>query len=303
MIASHQEVSGVQVASYLMNFGDHYTTHTFMNLFLFSIENYLQTELIRARLRVKDIDENIKDVNRFDCTDIDRKNNESFRYVRLFYDDHEEDETKMTEEQFLLEKTTRKNENTYVMVNTRVDYQHRLKDLSTLCLYDFVSQFHKQVIDKSDQRELKNVNRSHGERLCTEGTKMNERHTFENTHPQSSSHILIKRNRPVVPVLLGPQIPRRDREDTHDRYCRALLTLFVPWRSINDLCILAESWSEALKARKHLISDDALRIIENIQLLHECKNDRDQHLLQIIAAADNDSKIDPLLIPDGYEKK
>jgi hypothetical protein len=55
MIASHQEVSAVQVASYLMNYGDHYTTHTFRNLFLISIENYLQTELIQARTREKDI--------------------------------------------------------------------------------------------------------------------------------------------------------------------------------------------------------------------------------------------------------
>lgn len=49
MIASHQEVSGVQVASYLMNYGDHYTTHSFRNLFLFSIESYIQTALIKAR--------------------------------------------------------------------------------------------------------------------------------------------------------------------------------------------------------------------------------------------------------------
>ncbi|CAF1608295.1 unnamed protein product, partial [Adineta ricciae] len=49
MIASHQEVSGVQVASYLMNYGDHYTTHTFQNLFLISIEHYLQIELNKER--------------------------------------------------------------------------------------------------------------------------------------------------------------------------------------------------------------------------------------------------------------
>jgi hypothetical protein len=57
MIASQQEVSGVQVASYLMNYDDHYTTHTFRNLFLISIENYLQAELSKARLQEKDIDE------------------------------------------------------------------------------------------------------------------------------------------------------------------------------------------------------------------------------------------------------
>ena len=57
MIASQQEVSGVQVASYLMNYGDHYTTHIFRNLFLISIESYLQAELTKARLKGKDIDE------------------------------------------------------------------------------------------------------------------------------------------------------------------------------------------------------------------------------------------------------
>ena len=56
-IASHQEVSGVQVASYLMNYGDHYTTHTFRNLFLISIENYLQAELIKIRLSEKNIND------------------------------------------------------------------------------------------------------------------------------------------------------------------------------------------------------------------------------------------------------
>ena len=57
MIASNQEISGVQVASYLMNYGDHYTTHSFRNLFLFSIESYLQTALIKARKTKKNIED------------------------------------------------------------------------------------------------------------------------------------------------------------------------------------------------------------------------------------------------------
>ena len=65
MIASQQEVSGTQVTSYLMNYGDHYTTHTFKNLFLFSIENYLQTELTRTRLNEKEIDQEEVDGKRF----------------------------------------------------------------------------------------------------------------------------------------------------------------------------------------------------------------------------------------------
>ncbi|CAF5198379.1 unnamed protein product, partial [Rotaria magnacalcarata] len=78
----------------------------------------------------------------------------------------------------------------------------------------------------------KNANGSEGEGLDTEGAKMNERYTFESAHPQASSHIVIRHTNPVVPVLVGPQIPRQEREETRERYSRALLTLFVPWRSV-----------------------------------------------------------------------
>jgi hypothetical protein len=48
-LASQQELSGVQVASYLMGWPDHYTTHEFANLFFVGIENYLQATLAASR--------------------------------------------------------------------------------------------------------------------------------------------------------------------------------------------------------------------------------------------------------------
>ncbi|CAF3216047.1 unnamed protein product [Rotaria sp. Silwood2] len=188
------------------------------------------------------------------------------------------------------------------MVNTRLDYQHRSKDHSAWCLYDFVSHFYKKNIDKSDRCLIKNANGSEGEQLYTEGTKINERHTFESAHPQSSSHIIIKHTKPVVPVLIGPQIPRQEREETRERYSRALLTLFVPWRSVHDLCVLNQTWTEPLEVQKPLISLTSLKIIQNIQLLHECKHDRDEHLSQVLMEAQSDSSIDPVLIPSYYEE-
>jgi hypothetical protein len=47
-LASQQELSGTQVATYLMDFGDHYTSHVFVNIFLIGIERYLQNELNQA---------------------------------------------------------------------------------------------------------------------------------------------------------------------------------------------------------------------------------------------------------------
>ena len=48
-LASQQELSGVQVASYLMNWNDHYTTHKFQGLYLIQTERYLQTQLNEKR--------------------------------------------------------------------------------------------------------------------------------------------------------------------------------------------------------------------------------------------------------------
>jgi len=50
-LASQQELSGVQVASYLMNWGDHYTTHKFQGLYLIQTERFLQTELNEIRTK------------------------------------------------------------------------------------------------------------------------------------------------------------------------------------------------------------------------------------------------------------
>ena len=52
-IASQQELSGVQVVSYLMNWNDHYTIHKVQDLFLIQTERYLQTQLNKIRARKK----------------------------------------------------------------------------------------------------------------------------------------------------------------------------------------------------------------------------------------------------------
>lgn len=88
--------------------------------------------------------------------------------------------------------------------------------------------------------------------------------------------------RPRVPVFIAPQIPRSTRCDTRDRYCRAILTLFRPWLTFNDLCNVSDTWNDALQHHEKDVSASSNRIIENIELMHECKNDRDEHLVQII---------------------
>jgi hypothetical protein len=52
-LASQQELSGVQVASYLMNWDDHYKTHKFQGLYLIQTERFLQTQLSEIRTKKK----------------------------------------------------------------------------------------------------------------------------------------------------------------------------------------------------------------------------------------------------------
>ncbi|CAF1175984.1 unnamed protein product [Rotaria sordida] len=134
------------------------------------------------------------------------------------------------------------------------------------------------------------------------GRPYNERFPFQQQHSQATTHLMMKYSQLHVPILYGPQIPRQDRDDTRERYCRALLTLFVPWRSVTNLCDTNQTWKDAFKYRQHLISVHSWKIIENIQVLHECKKDRDDNLLQVIAEAqvDNDA-INPVLLPAKHD--
>ncbi|CAF4942624.1 unnamed protein product, partial [Rotaria sp. Silwood2] len=77
------------------------------------------------------------------------------------------------------------------------------------------------------------------------GRPANERYPFQKQHPQATTHLLMKYSESHVPILYGPQIPRRDREDTRERYSRALLTLLVLWRTAPYICDINQTWEFA----------------------------------------------------------
>jgi hypothetical protein len=167
-----------------------------------------------------------------------------------------------------------------------------------MCLYDFVSTVYKKKMNAADLKYLSTNMASREKGGNQRGRPANERYPFQSQHPQAKTYVLMKYSESHVPILYGPQIPRQDRADTRERYCRALLTLFVPWRTITDLCDLNQTWEDAFQSRLDHISIHSSKIIENIQLLHECKKDRDEHLLQVITEAQtNDDGIDLVLLP------
>jgi hypothetical protein len=216
------------------------------------------------------------------------------------YDDDTIDNENNEEEHFQIQST--ENDKKYVLVNTRIDYQYRSDVLNNMCLYDFVSVLYKKKMNATDVKYLSKTAVPLEEEGTQKGRPANERYPFQKQHPQTTTHLLMKYSEYHVPILYGPQIPRRDRDDTRERYSRALLTLFLPWRTVTDLCDVNQTWEEGFKSRQNHISNHSWKIIENIQLLHECKKDRDEHLLQVIADAqtDNDA-IDPVLLPANQD--
>lgn len=199
-----------------------------------------------------------------------------------------------TEEEFILQPDETNTK--YVYVNSRIDYQYRSALLDNICLYDYIRFYRKKTIDAKDRKQLEaqtatmNIESKDPRR----GRPASERGVFQTGHPQASSHINVKRTRPVIPVLLGPPVPRRDREDTRQRYCRSILTLFFPWRTIQNLCSVDQTWEQAFESRQSLITSESWKIINNIQLLQECKKDRDEHLQQVIEAAQTSTLNDNL---------
>ncbi|CAF1518316.1 unnamed protein product, partial [Didymodactylos carnosus] len=93
----------------------------------------------------------------------------------------------------------------------------------------------------------------------------------------------------------------QDREDTKERYARAIL--FLSWRSVDDLCQADITWDQSLRLNASFFLPSSKTIIDNIQLLHECRKDRDEHLIQVIeqtkAADDN---IDSVYIPKNFAR-
>ncbi|CAF2631936.1 unnamed protein product [Rotaria sp. Silwood2] len=188
MLASQQELSGVQVASYLMNWDDHYTTHRFQGLFLIQTERFLQTQLNETRVQQK------SEIAAHDVIKSD------------IYDDETMGNDNNDEENFQIHSA--EHDKKYVLVNTRIDYQYRSDNLNRMCLYDFVSIFYKKKMNTTDLKYLSKTAGSMEEKITQKGRPPNERFLFPKQHPQVTTYLMMKYSEHHVPVLYGPQIPR-----------------------------------------------------------------------------------------------
>ncbi|KAJ7804472.1 hypothetical protein B0H14DRAFT_2383697, partial [Mycena olivaceomarginata] len=78
----------------------------------------------------------------------------------------------------------------------------------------------------------------------------------------------------------GPGIPRRDKSDVYPRYCQLMLIFFKPWRHAKDLRKEGQSWEDAFQSFALNCSASIRCKMDNMQILHECRDSRDNHFAE-----------------------
>lgn len=81
-------------------------------------------------------------------------------------------------------------------------------------------------------------------------------------------------------MTLAPEfyiLRARDMEELKQKHARLMLIFFKPWRHAHDLRDKGESWEDAYLTFRSHCSAFVLEAIDNIQILHECKDSRDAH--------------------------
>ncbi|KAJ7475563.1 hypothetical protein B0H11DRAFT_2427227, partial [Mycena galericulata] len=227
-LISQQELSGQQVASYLMDWEDHFTSHTYRNFYWTAFEGFINKELENYQLRGAELsDVSVWDfISRVDKVkkSADRRPHKSAAENGI----HDEYNT----------------------------YQFFDGEAAAEC---------EDIMDSSSPFDAESRTRP--------------RVALLQGHDQWKTHILRVRacNDFFVPVPIGPGIPRRDKKDLRARYCRLMLIFFKPWCHAADLRGHHTSWETAFEEFVRTCAPAVTEKMENMQILHECRDSRDDH--------------------------
>ncbi|KAJ6527579.1 hypothetical protein DFH09DRAFT_935634, partial [Mycena vulgaris] len=240
-LISKQELSAQQVVSYLMDFEDHFTSHMYVNLYWTSLEGLLDKEDPTCDYQCRG--DLLKNVNIWDF--VAQTEKERVRKKK----------SPLADEDFDMEEC---DDPKFEGLDPGVDEDSRGPA-------DFV-----EPDEPTWTRD--NILECSGKPL--------PRVEFWSDHLESDTHVVRVRTnrRRRVPVPIGPALPRRDHESSAPKHARLMLILFKPWRHVTDLRSAGQSWVEAY--HEFLRSDcpaEVLDCINNMQILHECKDSRDTH--------------------------
>ncbi|KAH9903513.1 hypothetical protein C8Q73DRAFT_619981, partial [Cubamyces lactineus] len=236
---SRMEISHQQVMSYLVGGGDHYASHRFRVLHYGGFDRLV---------------DRVDDPTRANAGAIDGEES----------GDGGDD----SDEILLL-----LGEGSIGAVSQQQDYIMRSEDgpFDGMSLYEYVGMAEK-ITKRSESTRM--ARRQQQDAVL--GRRAEARGAFLPEHAQYETHMLRKRASWVVPVVLSNRVPRKDRgAEEREAWARMMLVLFVPWRHPRDLKGESETWTRAYERREGEISKDCARIVDNMNVLEECRDARD----------------------------
>ena len=261
-----QELSAPQVASYVLGLEDHFTSHKFRHLYWTSFEAAFNRECPES--------DDLPELDDLNSSTSEQElaggvNSADRAYLGIAI--NEEGELVSCGDQI-------------------ADYMYRSTELEDVSLWDFIAQVEKvkkkkknHLEDLADDSPLSSDDEAditHTEDESVLGilgqTRLHLK--FLSDHPGYATHELKVRDPAdrFVPVPIGPSLPRKS-DPTN--YPRLMLCFFKPWHKAVDLKRGFDSWEHAFVNWKS--SDEYISEVEdlltNMQLLHECKDSRDNH--------------------------
>ena len=244
-MVSHQELSGQQVAFYLLDLEDHFSSHSFNPIYWTNYEHIVDkaiTTLIQQiyphdpeyngedRAANDDNEENMKD-------DIDALDG-------LHTEDAETDEVIVS---------TGISGELEIHTPCILNYIFCGPTLRSLNIWEYTSSIQK--IPKKQARYNENEN-LYDENTNSQMYALDDdchhcpKCDFDLTHPDYATHVQQvhhPNNRPV-PVPIGPSLPRQDKAECHKKYCHLMLLLLKPWTMPQDLIQGYDTFEDAFQA-------------------------------------------------------
>ena len=331
-IISHQELSSQQVASYLMDYEDHFTSHEYQNLYWPSFENHINREqpspeCYPSSEKINNLTgtENDPEIES-ETENFGSDNNTTNADLEAECSDEIEepvhDNTEIDESNNELSVSVNKSGELIARSTQIADYQLRSEYLQNISVWDFISTLKKStksryknkktstspstieavelevdsneleqeadgIVISEEQEDAEEVGDSlQSDAYYTNSLSLKQRKKelflFLPQHSESHTHCLVfhEKNKCLIPVPIGPSIPRRDQEKNYARYCRLMLILFKPWRHASDLRENDQKWEEAFKLFQDNCSSHVNKIMDNMQILHECQDSGNDHFSQ-----------------------
>jgi len=264
-MVAHQELSGQQVASYLVDLEDHFTSHTFQPLYWTNYERIVNNDFpLTVHPESEETTQPTEDDVEHDAEE-DIEHDESISVTDNQQESDCDEVIIMTNNEGHLDIRT-----PYTQ-----DYLLRGAELRSLSVWEYMSMVQK--IPK--KRILAQQSEDHHQSIIVDdNSHTRPKFEFDRNHPDYNTHIQQLRhpnNRPV-PTPVGPSLPRRDKIDCHEQYCRLMLVLLKPWNKPEDLINGNETFENAFET---FLQENVKwkPLLDNMQLLHECRDNRDDH--------------------------